>query len=217
VLRAVILLLVCMNLGVASWWLWHRDAPMPRLPATERGIASLKLLSEVESPPTAQAADEMSAAPDALNAAAYCLSLGPFQTPADLRHAMNLLIPLVSRIQYREMPATAIRGYRVFLPAAGSRAQALATARELAAHGITDYYVVTAGDQQNTVSLGVFRDLANARQRHDQIATLGYNNVMEPRTEDVPQWWIDIATASEFDWRSQLPDPDLTAQPVACF
>jgi len=217
VLRAIILLLVCMNLGVASWWTLHREAPIPRLPATERGIATLKLLSETESPPSAQAVDELNAAPDALNAATFCTSLGPFQTPADLRHAMNLLMPLVNRIQFRELPATAVRGYRVFLPAAGSREQALKTARELAAHGITDYYVVTAGDQQDTVSLGVFRDLANAKQRHDQIAALGYSVVMEPRTEDVPQWWIDIATAAPFDWRSLLRDPELTSQPTTCF
>jgi len=216
-LRAVILLLVCMNLGVASWWAMHREAPTTPLPANERGVATLKLLSEVESPPSAQAADELNAAPDPLNAAAYCLSLGPFQTPADLRHAMNLLMPLVNRIQFRELPATAIRGYRVFLPPAGSREQALKTARELAAHGITDYYVVTAGDQQDTVSLGVFRDLANAKKRHDQITALGYGAVMEPRTEDVPQWWIDIATASEFDWRTLLPDPELTSRPTVCF
>ena len=61
-LRAVILLLVCMNLGVAAWWTMHRDAPTVRLPANERGVATLKLLSEVESPPSAQAADELNAA-----------------------------------------------------------------------------------------------------------------------------------------------------------
>jgi hypothetical protein len=77
--------------------------------------------------------------------------------------------------------------------------------------------VVTAGDQQDTVSLGVFRDLDNAKQRHDQISALGYSTVMEPRTEDVPQWWVDIATASEFDWRSLLPDPELTSRPTTCF
>lgn len=216
-LRGILLLLVCMNLGVAAWWTLHREAPVPRLPANERGVATLKLLSETEAPPAAQAVDELNAAPDPLGAAAYCLSLGPFQTPSDLRHAMNLLMPQVSRIQFRELPATAVRGYRVFLPAAGSREQALKTARELAAHGITDYYVVTAGDQQDTVSLGVFRDLANAKQRHDQIAALGYSTVMEPRTEDVPQWWIDIATVSEIDWRALLPDPELTSRPTACF
>lgn len=216
-LRAILLLLVCMNLGVASWWTLHREPPTPRLPASERGVATLKLLSETESPPSAQAADELNAAPDALSAAAFCQSLGPFQTPADLRHAMNLLMPLVNRIQFRELPATAVRGYRVYLPAAGSREKALMTARQLAGHGITDYYVVTAGDQQDTVSLGVFRDLVNAKQRHDQITALGYNVVMEPRTEDVPQWWIDIATASAFDWHTLLPDPELTSRPTACF
>jgi len=216
-LRAILLLLVCMNLGVAAWWGLHHEPPLLRLPATEKGIASLKLLSETETPPSVQASDELNAAPDSLSAATNCQSLGPFQTPADLRHAMNLLMPLVSRIQFRELAATAVRGYRVFLPAAGSREQALKTARELAAHGITDYYVVTAGDQQDTVSLGVFRDLVNAKQRHDQITALGYTVVMEPRTEDVPQWWIDIATAGEFDWHSLLPDPELTSRPTACF
>jgi len=77
-----------MNLGAASWWTLHREVPAPRLPATERGIATLKLLSETETPPTAEAADELNAAPDALNAATFCTSLGPFQTPADLRHAI---------------------------------------------------------------------------------------------------------------------------------
>jgi hypothetical protein len=217
VLRAIILLLACMNLGVGAWWALHREPPLPRLPATERGIATIRLLSEAETPPAAQAVDELNAAPDSLAAATTCQSLGPFQTPADLRHAMNLLMPQVARIQFREVAATAVRGYRVYLPAAGSRAAALQTARELAARGITDYYVVTAGDQQDTVSLGVFRDLENAKQRHDQIAALGYNTIMEPRTEDVPQWWIDIATVGDFDWRSQLPDPELTSQPSACF
>lgn len=216
-LRAAIVLLLCMNLGVGAWWTWHREAPPVRLPATESGIASLKLLSEAEPRASAALPVEMDAAPEPLGAATHCLSLGPFQTPADLRHAMNLLIPVVGRIQFRELPATAVRGYRVFLPAAGSREQALKTARDLAAKGISDYYVVTAGEQQNTVSLGVFHDLGNAKQRHDALAALGYNTIMEPRTEDVPQWWVDIATASEFDWRPLLPDPEISAQQAPCF
>ena len=40
---------------------------------------------------------------------------------ARIRAAMAALTPGVARIQFREVPATELRGYRVFLPAAGSR------------------------------------------------------------------------------------------------
>jgi hypothetical protein len=214
-LRALILLLLCMNVGVSIWWATHREPPQPVLPATEKGVSSLALLGEAE-PPSMPDAAELSTAPEALSANSVCLSIGPFSTPADLRRAMNSLMPNTERIQYREVAAVALRGYRVFLPAAGSRAQALATARALSQHGITDYYVVTAGDQQNTVSLGIFRELENASKRHDAVAALGYDPSIEARTEQAPQWWIDLAAKAEFDWRALVPDADLTAEPVPC-
>lgn len=214
-LRALILLLVCMNLGVAIWWAAHREPPRPALPATDVGVSSLTLLSESERQPLSDSA-ELSAAPEALSAESVCLSLGPFSTPADLRRAMNALLPKVERIQYREVAAVALRGYRVFLPAAGSRAQALETARALSARGVSDYYVVTAGDQQNTVSLGIFRELDNATTRHDAIAALGYNPTVEARTEQVPQWWIDLAATADFDWKSLLPGAELKAVTAPC-
>lgn len=214
-LRALILLLACMNVGVAVWWAAHREAPRPVLPATEPGVSSLVLLSESERPLLSDAA-ELSTAPEALSPESVCLSLGPFSTPADLRRAMNILLPKVERIQYREVAAVALRGYRVFLPAAGNRAQALETARALSDQGISDYYVVTAGDQQNTVSLGIFRALENAAARHDAIAALGYDPTVEARTEQVPQWWIDLAAPVDFDWRSELPGADLKVVSATC-
>jgi hypothetical protein len=215
-LRAVLVLLVCMNLGVALWWGLHRDPQWRPLPATERGIAGLTLLRETEGSPLPAAA-ELDAAPEPLEGMSQCLSLGPFETPADLRSAMGRLMPLVGRIQFRELPATVLRGYRVYLPAAPDRAQALASARALAARGLRDYYVVTAGDQQNTVSLGLFRALDNARQRQAEVAALGYAAVVEPRTEAVPQWWVDIAAPADFDWTHVLDAGRLQARTVSCF
>lgn len=214
-LRALILLLLCMNIGVAAWWLASDAKPEPPAPAGEPGVATLRLLSEVERLPAPEAA-ESSEAPALLAADAVCLSLGPFTTPAQLRAAMNRLLPQVERIQFREVAAVALRGYRVFLPAAGSRAQALETARALSAKGISDYYVVTAGEQQNTISLGIFRELENATKRHDEVAALGYDPTVEARTEQVPEWWIDLAAEPGFDWRSALPGSALTAVAAPC-
>lgn len=215
ILRALVLLLLCMNLGVAAWWATHREPPAAAIAPTEKGVASLTMLSEAERRPAADAA-ELSVDPEPLSTGSACLSIGPFATPADLRRAMNALLPNVERIQFREVAAVAVRGYRVFLPAAANRAEALAIARALSASGVADYYVVTAGDQQNTVSLGIFRELENATQRRDQVAALGYNPSVETRTEPVPQWWIDLAAPAGFDWRALVPDQGLQANSAPC-
>jgi hypothetical protein len=186
------------------------------LPALEPGVSGLTLLRETERSPLPAAA-ELVTAPTPLEDMPVCLSLGPFETPADLRAAMGRLMPQVGRIQFRELPATALRGYRVYLPAAATRADALASARALAARGLRDYYVVTAGEQQNTVSLGLFRDLENARRRQAEVAEFGYAASVEPRTESVPQWWVDIAAPEGFDWTTVLPGAEVQARTVPCF
>lgn len=213
--RALIVLLACMNLGVALWWGLHRDAAPPPLPPPDPGVGSLVLLSERPPTPVSDAA-EISDAPEPLAAGSACLSVGPFDDAPSLRAAMNTLLPQVERIQFREVSATVLRGYRVLLPPAASRADAQAIARALSAHGVSDFYVITAGAAQNSVALGNYRDLAGATQRRDAIATLGYAPQVEPRMEDAPQWWIDLAAVPGFDARAALGRPELQARAVSC-
>jgi hypothetical protein len=216
ILRGLVVFLVCLNLGVGLWWLLHREVVVVEPPALEEGTGRLVLLGEAEAPPPPDLAD-VGSVPVPMPEAPVCLSIGPFSTPAELRVAMNALTPLVARIQYREVAATALRGYRVYLPAAGNREEALATARNLASRGVRDYYVVTAGEQENTVSLGLFRDLGNAEKRRDELAELGFQPVLEPRTAEAPAWWIDLAAEAGFDWRTPLPRQDgLEARTVDC-
>ena len=216
ILRGLVVFLACLNLGVGLWWLMHREPVVAPPPAIESGTGTLVLLGEAEAPPPPDLAD-VGAVPVPMPATAACLTLGPFATPAELRAAMNALTPLVARIQFREVASTALHGYRVYLPAAGSREEALATARQLAARGVRDYYVVTAGAQENTVSLGLFRDLGNAEKRRDELAALGVEPILEPRTTEGSEWWIDLAAEPEFDWRTPLPRADgLQAKPVDC-
>jgi len=215
IIRAILLLLVCTNLGVAAWWLWHRDAIAVPLPGSEAGVASIQLLGEVGAPPVPMVPVTV-ASPTAQISAPACISLGPFGTPAALRQAMTTLTPHAGSIQYREVIATELRGYRVFMPPAADGSGALEVARALTARGVRDYYVVTAGEQANTVSLGIFRDMENAEKRREQLAGLGFNAVLEPRTEQVRQWWIDLSVAADFRWQSVLGEIALTVQDVAC-
>jgi hypothetical protein len=201
--RVLVILLLAMNIGVAVWWSLHPDPQPLRHSPTEPAVAGLELLSELEARGSVA---ELAEAPQPIqpSAGAVCQRIGPFLTQADLRRAVGALTPAVQRIQFRETRTLARRGYWVYMPPQASRDSALATARELAARGLRDYYVVTAGDRQNTISLGLFRELENARQRQSDVQSMGFAAELGERTEDVPQYWIDIAAAPEFDWRAQL-------------
>lgn len=214
-LRSIFVFLICLHVGTASWWLLHRETKPEILPAREKNTLTLNLLSEVERS-RQNGAEEINEAPMDLSATPLCLSIGAFDTPADLRVAMNLLTPIAGRIQFREMQAAALQGYRVFLPAAKTREEALQFARQLAANGLRDYYVVTAGPQENTVSLGIFRDLKNAEARKESVVKLGFNPVLESRTEPASQWWIDVAVPEDFKLESVLPIGKLSANKVTC-
>src|SRR6185503_828246 len=109
----------------------------------EPEIASLTLLAESDAARLQANAAVPANTPPPLTQDAVCQSVGPFESADALRRAMDALLPKVERIQYREVQAMALHGYRVYLPATPDRAGALAAARELTAKGVTDYYVVT--------------------------------------------------------------------------
>lgn len=218
--RIVVLLLLVMNLGVGLWW-WLRPLPPERVVvAVDPGMPALKLLSE-QALASGAPPDEAEAVgppkPVAAPEARDCLQLGPWVTQVDLRRAMNVLTPVANRIQFRETREIIRRGYRIFLPSPGSREQALGIARELSARGLTDYYVVTAGNDQNSISLGLFRDENNANARLRQVRAQGFDAQLEPRNDELPQYWIDIDVDQGVDWRALLGrQRDIGAQPIAC-
>jgi len=218
--RIFFLLLLALNIGVGCWLYFAPQSSAAQLPATDPGVAPLVLLSEQEHAGEASAA-ELATAPESSADLSNdsCTSIGPFGTQADMRGALNALTPLVSRIQYREAHATETRGYWVYLPALASREQALTIARQLSAKGVRDYYVVTAGDQQNTISLGLFRDKGNAEKRRNEVAALGFTPDLVTRTEELPVYWVDFASDPQHpvNWRARVAQRDLREQPVTCF
>ncbi len=207
-----------MNLGAFAWWTLHADARPAPIATTHPNVPPLVLLSESEIAHQPGSSDELDAAPDPTSATPRCQTIGPLATPADLRRAMNTLSPLVGRIQYHQARGSVLHGYRVFVPALASRDAALEAARQLAAKGISDYYVVTSGAQENTISLGLFHDLVNAEKRRDEVRALSFDARLEPRLDDAQQYWIDAAIARDFDWHQHLSGyAGLTAKDIACF
>jgi hypothetical protein len=236
-LRLLFVLLIALNIAVGAWLLLGQNETHAHF-ATDPGVPKLRLLSELPAPATtvAHAASAVApAAPSATvpaapasnaltpaspNALSYaCMALGPFATQEDLRIARNALGSEIQRSRARQEQTTQTRGWWVHLPPSPNHAAALALARQLGARNIQDYFVVGSGDNQNTVSLGLFKDPANARKRHDEIVAAGFQAQMSERTETVPEYWLDLipVDSSHFDWRSRIHDPGIGSHSTGCF
>ncbi len=219
--RVLFLLLLALNIGGACWIAFAPREVADARPASDPGVAELVLLSERDGsksgmPRSAQPNDRGALA----SSSDICHSIGPFQTQSDMRATLNSLTPLVRRIQYRDERATQSRGYWVFLAALKSREDALGVARQLSSQSVRDYYVVTAGEQLNTISLGLFREKANAERRLADIAAMGFDPQLIERTEELPVYWIDYARDPEstFDWRSHVASANgLEERTTDCF
>jgi hypothetical protein len=237
-LRLLLVLLVVFNLAAAGWGWWGQHAA-PARRESDRGIPTLRLLSEM--PPAAisapaaavaqpasatsvaaQASVPASIAPPVVPAAPVprndtCLALGPFATQADLRSTAAALQPLARRQRTRQEQSVQSRGWWVFLPAQRSRELALAQAKKLSASGITDYFVVGSGGQPNTISLGLFKDPANARKRRDQVVQAGFPAQLSERTESVPVYWLDLVLSDGARLaRNRIPS-GVAARAIGCF
>jgi hypothetical protein len=243
VLRLLFVLLVALNIAVGAWlWLGQDDAHGRS--ASDPGVPTLHLLTERPAPPASvpAAASTPAPAPQASAPAPVaaasaprtqapespaparpnsytCISIGPFATPVDMHNARGALAAQAARMRSRQEQTTQTRGWWVYLPASPSREQALATARRLSAANIGDYFVVGSGGQPNTISLGLFKDPANARKRRDEVVAAGFPAQMTERTETVPEYWLDLAVAdgTRFDWRSRVRNAGVGSHSTGCF
>ena len=219
-LRLLFVFLCVLNIALGAWVLLGQPYARGGNP-TDPGVPELRLLSELpESASVAPAAATTTSMSGSSESPSYrCMALGPFATPQDLRNARQALSAQVTRMRSRQEQASQVSGWWVYLPAAGSRADALAQARELAAHQISDYFVVSAGDQPNTISLGLFKDPANARKRRDEVVAAGFPARMSERSESVPEYWLDLVVTdrAHFDWRSRIRASGIGSHSTSCF
>lgn len=219
-LRLLFVLLIALNIAVGAWLLLGQPYPGGGLP-TDPGVTELRLLSELPAPTpgVAISAEPAVAAPSPQRPNYACVALGPFTTPQDLRNARQALAGQAIRMRSRQEQASQTSGWWVYLPATTNRAQALELARKLSARNIKDYFVVSSGDQINTVSLGLFKDPANARKRRDELTAAGFSPRMAERSEGAPEYWLDlvVADSGRFDWRSRVSASGIASHSTSCF
>lgn len=133
-----------------------------------------------------------------------CATFGPLESTTIVRRLRDRLSAYTSRIRERQTEARVERGFWVYLPIAESRDAAIEYASQLASMGINDYFVVTSGEMQNAVSLGLFNDLPNAEKRQKQLQALGFNPHLGARREYETHYWLDYQLLDDVEspWKS---------------
>lgn len=198
--RALIVLLVMLNLGVALWWLTRADAAGEEaLVEQPPGVARLQLASEA-SPEIAKSPPPIPADGDAAERApveesARCFALGPFADAAATAAARAALSPTVLRVREREA-APASAAWRVMMPALADRAAATAMAERLRQAGFRDLFVVAEGAEANSIALGRFGGETAARRHVDALREAGFEAQAEA-LGTARQHWLDVAVADE--------------------
>jgi hypothetical protein len=203
--RALIVLLIVLNLGVAAWWALR---PSPRVAAdtTLAGIPKLQLASERKSPlPAIAPAPPSSAtttAPASVefakqDAPPRCFRFGPF---ADMPSADAAAAKLRGSVRKATTRTTSSggKGWTVWLPPFADMTTAQAKALEIAGAGIKDYYVVAEGAQANAIMLGRYGSEDNAQRRIVELQAKGIQARVLPPQDAVSQAWVDVEAATGF-------------------
>lgn len=202
-IRALIVLLIVLNVGVAAWWISRPEPRPPVHPAQSTDVPRLQLLSEsgktaapppapvpVPSPPAAVAAAEPAAS-------TQCFSVGPFADRAAAGSAATRIGSQIRRGNPREVPGKTAQGYNVVLPPQTDREAAQALAQRIGAAGFDDYLVVNSGAQANSIALGRYRSREGADRRQSALRAAGFDAQLQPiGNEGAAQWWLDVAAAA---------------------
>ena len=154
IIRAIIVLLVVLNLGVAAWWLLH-DAPPQAVVAQPTGVPRLQLL------------DETAYSPDAagqVQAQAQAEARSPAAAPARAAIAMPAGC---------QGPAEPGDSWRVYLSDPGSPEAAQAMGERIGAAGFSDFLVMREGEA-NSIALGLFSTLEGAQRRVESLQAKGF-------------------------------------------
>ena len=154
IIRAIIVLLVVLNLGVAAWWLLH-DAPPQAVVAQPTGVPRLQLLDETASSPGAAGQ---------VQAQAQAEARSPAAAPARAAIAMPAGC---------QGPAEAGDSWRVYLSDPGSPEAAQAMGERIGAAGFSDFLVMREGEA-NSIALGLFSTLEGAQRRVESLQAKGF-------------------------------------------
>ncbi|MBN5131076.1 SPOR domain-containing protein [Stenotrophomonas maltophilia] len=169
--------------------------PAPAVPAkpeaTSVAAAAKPVTPPAPTPAPTPAPEKPGTPPAAAAEPPRCVALGPFADRAAATSAQGKAGNVISQVRLREQPAASGSArYRVLLPAAANREEAQATVKRIVAAGLSDYYIISQGEDANAVALGQYRNREGAERRMAAVQAAGF----QPRlvaSGDAGQWWLE--------------------------
>jgi len=194
-LRNFLFVLLLINLGILAWYHWLRE-PYPKAPIAPgyEGLPSLALAEDPPAEPSRPQVFSMKTGEELLNAGlSECRSIGPFEKADDADDVTQTLRGQDYAVSRRSEPGRLFVGYWVNIAATEDRAAAEVITDALRADGLTDFYIVPSGDDQNAISLGVFSELGRAQRRLQQLSDRGFDAQVMQRYQDGEVSWLDVS------------------------
>lgn len=223
-IRALVILLLVLNLGAALWWALASE-PVPSAAPADMppGVERLQLVKELAAPIKAPPANGSTIAVKVVQ----CASFGPYDsTSAASADGKRLQADGladgdagvgVAKTAVRAEPGRAPRSWRVVLPPLPSAAQADIVAKRIAATGFKDYYVIREGADASAIALGLFRNEPAAHARAQTLLEAGFDAVVEPVGAGPEEHWLDVAAEAPFKAEAVLRQLSATrTQPLDC-
>ncbi len=194
-MRNYLLVLLLINLGILAWYHWLRESDESTpIAASYEGLPSLALVDEQPAEQSGPQVFSMKTGQELLDAGvSECRSIGPFGKADDANVAAMILQGLDFSVAKRSNPGQVFVGYWVNIAAAENRAAAEVITDALRADGVTDFYIVPSGGDQNTISLGVFSELGRAQRRLQQLSDRGFDAQVNQRYQDGVVSWLDVS------------------------
>lgn len=214
-MRLLFLFALLLNLVLFAWMHYRQPVQPESPPAMDKGIDALVLLREhdsvvetgpkkpktlserrAETPTQSQDSrqdKQMDPATQPVVSSVACYTAGPFVTVREAADIADKLRPLGVEARQRVTETTELSAYWVYLPPFKSREHAQEIARGLERRGVTDYFVISAADKENAVSLGVFSTREAAERRRNELAKLGYAPAVDERYRVRFEYWLDYS------------------------
>jgi len=215
-IRLLFVLALLSNIGIYIYARQHTPKQHNFI-AVDKGIDKLVLINELDEENTIWEDDKGIEGQEIFNQ--VCYAVGAFNSKSEIRPLLDKFKSHVIKLRTRKIISTQEAGYWVFIPKLKNREKALDMSRQLTQLNIKDHYVVTGGENENSVSLGLYRDEQNANARLQELLGKGFNAKKQIRVEQWPEFWLDYAIAS--DATENLPDiaeinPDVSSNKVEC-
>lgn len=163
--------------------------------------------------------DDAPQQPVALSGKGECLTIGPFSDLGVAKSARLALENNKMAVKNRKEMRQIKGAFWVYLPSYPDKETAQAASKVLAENGIKDYFIISADEEQNGISLGLYNKQSFSDRRRADIARLGFKPLVATRERQREYWWLDLETKSPIKdaaWEVDGLDDDIKLTRKEC-